>query len=275
MTDGITIRAEDDLTREQGNARLIVEGLSGVDITNISAQNTQYWIRRSGFTEPNLSAHGWQVAEVALQPIATEVDGDNVVLVVGPNIVEVIEPYSTFSFSVQLPGMSDVAETTLLWPDITPPIMRKGSDDKSLGDAGGRAAEITRHKEEADRQASEEVKAEEQAKQAARLSELEEERLENEIKIAAAKLALEEEKALAEAEEITKEEKDVVEPEVTTSSSAPIAAYSKSKKSKKVWLFIGGALAAVLILNFIVYSQNDAVLLKKQQEWNYRTGTWR
>jgi hypothetical protein len=238
MANEITVEAEDDLTREQGHARLVIEGLSGVDFSQLSAQTTTYSLRRSGFTEPNLSDDGWQVAEVDLNPIAIEFDSGNVALVVGPNIVEAIEPFSTLIFSLQLPGQP-VAETTLLWPDITPPIMRRENDGRALGEAASkaqatqvddteekaRAAKLAELEEERTRLEVERKEAEER--------QAEEKRLADERKIEAAQLALEEEKALAEAEKKAPEEVKVkAEPEPDVMSAAVTPSTSETDDTK-------------------------------------------
>jgi hypothetical protein len=200
MANEITITAQDDLTREQGHARLVIGGLSGVDASQLSVQSTTFSLRRSGFTEPNLSDSGWQVAEISLQPVAIEFDSGNVVLVVGPNIVEAIEPFSTLSFSLQLPGQP-VAETTLLWPDITPPIMRRGADGRALGEAVSEApvvkADDTQEKARAAKLAEleeERKQAEEQKRRVEAERQAEEKRLADEREIEAAQRALEEER---------------------------------------------------------------------------------
>jgi len=42
----ITITAQDELTREQGHARLVISGLSEVNLASATAENTQYKLCR-------------------------------------------------------------------------------------------------------------------------------------------------------------------------------------------------------------------------------------
>ncbi|WP_203076640.1 SEL1-like repeat protein [Falsiroseomonas ponticola] len=102
-------RIEEDPHRPgEGCARLILPGLAGREAPAVT-------FTREGFGADSLGPDGWQVAAGRLTPIETGREGDDLVLVLGPEAAEHLEP-GPVRLGIPALGIDQV----VIWPEIAP-----------------------------------------------------------------------------------------------------------------------------------------------------------
>lgn len=103
------IRVEADPAHPLGGyARITVPGMAGRSVAMVA-------IGREGYGADSLGPDGWQVASARLVPEAISEDGADLVVILGPSVVEHLEA-GPLRFSVPELGLAVV----VMWPDIAP-----------------------------------------------------------------------------------------------------------------------------------------------------------
>jgi hypothetical protein len=103
------IRIEEDPYRPgEGCARLVLPGMAGRDAKAVT-------FTREGFGADSLGPDGWQVAAGSLAPIESVAEGDDLVLVLGPEAAEHLMP-GPVRLGIPALGIDQV----VVWPDIPP-----------------------------------------------------------------------------------------------------------------------------------------------------------
>lgn len=105
------IRIEDDPLRPgEGCARLVLPGMAGRSAPAVS-------FTREGFGADSLGPDGWQVATGRLAPIEATEEGDALVLVLGPEAAEHLQP-GPVRLGIPALGLDQI----VIWPDIPPAV---------------------------------------------------------------------------------------------------------------------------------------------------------
>ena len=104
------VSARADAAAGGGNALLRITGAAG------ASADPRFRIMLGEGTAPELGPRGWQTAAALLSPTDATVDGTDLVLRVGPSVVDALEP-GVFLFSLPAAG---VEEITLVWPGTIP-----------------------------------------------------------------------------------------------------------------------------------------------------------
>lgn len=103
------LRIEEDPYRPgEGCARIILPGMAGREANAVT-------FTREGFGADSLGPDGWQVAAGRLIPIETGREGDDLVLVLGPEAAEHLEPGPV---RLGIPGLG--IDQVVIWPEIAP-----------------------------------------------------------------------------------------------------------------------------------------------------------
>lgn len=103
-----------DLDKDPGNALIRVPGAAA------GAADPRFRLTRDGYEDNVLGPAGWQVADTLLTPLASRVDGADLVLSVGPDIVDRVES-GVIVLAVPAAGY----DAPLFWPDL--PLSRAGA----------------------------------------------------------------------------------------------------------------------------------------------------
>ena len=105
------LRIEEDQDRPgEGCARLVLPGFAGRSAAAVT-------FTREGFGADSLGPDGWQVAAGRLTPIDVLTEGDALVLVLGPEAAENLEP-GPVRLGIPALGIDEV----VIWPGIAPPL---------------------------------------------------------------------------------------------------------------------------------------------------------
>jgi hypothetical protein len=80
-----------------------------------AATDPRFLIRREGYEKGVLGPGGWQVGEAHLSPLSADAEGDDLVIRLGPQVVDLLEP-GTVLLTVPAAGFDGFA----VWPDIAP-----------------------------------------------------------------------------------------------------------------------------------------------------------
>ncbi|MCS6932845.1 MAG: hypothetical protein NZM27_11610, partial [Acetobacteraceae bacterium] len=105
----IRIRVEEDPAHPAGGHALIrIAGLAA------PPADARFAIQREGWQRGVLGPDGWQVGAALLSPDRVSVEGGEVVLAVGPAVVDVLE---AGPLRFRLPGAG--VDVALFWPDLT------------------------------------------------------------------------------------------------------------------------------------------------------------
>lgn len=103
------LRIEEDPYRPgEGCARLVLPGMAGRMAPAVT-------FTREGFGADSLGPDGWQVAAGRLTPIESTAEGDDLVLVLGPEAAEHLEP-GPVRLGIPALGIDQV----VIWPEIAP-----------------------------------------------------------------------------------------------------------------------------------------------------------
>ncbi|PZW46560.1 hypothetical protein C8P66_10957 [Humitalea rosea] len=103
------IRVEADPANPQGGyARITMPGMSGRSVSAVA-------IGREGYGSDSLGPDGWQVASARLVPDAVSDSGGDLVVILGPGIIEHLEA-GPLRFALPELGLAEV----VMWPDIAP-----------------------------------------------------------------------------------------------------------------------------------------------------------
>ncbi|WP_439552186.1 hypothetical protein [Falsiroseomonas sp.] len=103
------LRIEEDPHRPgEGCARLVLPGMAGREAPFVT-------FTREGFGADSLGPDGWQVAAGRLTPIESGAEGDDLVLVLGPEAAEHLEP-GPVRLGIPALGIDQV----VIWPEIAP-----------------------------------------------------------------------------------------------------------------------------------------------------------
>src|SRR4051812_42477275 len=102
-----TVRIEQDTAYPAGHAVIRIVGVAG------SNGPFGYRLRRDEFDEGNFGPLGWQVAEALLSPAEHSTDGGDLLLHVGPSVVQHIVS-GVYHFALPAAGI----ETVVFWPDL-------------------------------------------------------------------------------------------------------------------------------------------------------------
>lgn len=106
------MQVEDDLSRpEGGHALLVVPGRASEAGTSLTVT-----VRRFRESDPCLGPNGWQPAEHRFKPRRRTTRGDDLVLVLGPRIVDQVEEFTTVMVGVPEFDLSE----NLHWPALRP-----------------------------------------------------------------------------------------------------------------------------------------------------------
>jgi hypothetical protein len=106
------ILIEEDGSRPgEGCARLVLPGLGG------RAQPNAVTFTREGFGADSLGPDGWQVAAARLAPIEVATEGDALVVVLGPEAAEHLQP-GPVRLGIPAAGVDQI----VVWPDIPPAV---------------------------------------------------------------------------------------------------------------------------------------------------------
>ncbi|SFK64265.1 SEL1-like repeat protein [Falsiroseomonas stagni] len=102
-------RIEEDPHRPgEGCARLVLPGMAGREAPFVT-------FTREGFGADSLGPDGWQVAAGRLPPLESGAEGDDLVLVLGPEAAEHLEP-GPVRLGIPALGIDQV----VVWPEIAP-----------------------------------------------------------------------------------------------------------------------------------------------------------
>ncbi len=123
---------EDRSTPGGGYAVMRILGVPGSAATS----DTPFWLRRIGYERNNLGAQGWQGPECPLQPVDVMPTPGGVDLLIGPEVVDVIEVGTPIEIAVPSLGV----KTKLIWPEIAPSVRPLGNRRGSRVDFGERRA---------------------------------------------------------------------------------------------------------------------------------------
>lgn len=105
------VTVEEDVTGPAGHARIRVRGAAQAQ------QSPGFMLRRPDWAEAVLGPAGWQVAEILLTPQRATVEGNDLVLLVGPEVCGHLEG-GVYEIAVPAAGV----EAPVCWPEIaTPP----------------------------------------------------------------------------------------------------------------------------------------------------------
>ncbi len=107
--------AEPDTSRGAGHARLCFAG------GRIAPDGVRLTVRRPGYPDDTLGPTGWQGAEAQLTPDAAHVEGDTLVLSVGPSVVAHMEPGMNIAVALVGPHGA-VEDAQIAWPVIASPV---------------------------------------------------------------------------------------------------------------------------------------------------------
>ncbi len=99
--------------------------------------DASFWLRRVGYDRNNLGPHGWQSPECRLRPVEVQGGPDGVELLIGPEVVDVLEVGMPIELSIPAFGV----RARLIWPDIPPSILADTGRGGRLGFAERRAVE--------------------------------------------------------------------------------------------------------------------------------------
>jgi len=103
------IRIEEDPAHPEGGfARITVPGMAGREVSAVA-------IGREGYGADSLGPEGWQVASARLVPDAVSASGEDLVLVLGPSVVEHLEA-GPIRLALPEVGLAEV----VMWPEIAP-----------------------------------------------------------------------------------------------------------------------------------------------------------
>ncbi len=103
------LRIEEDPYRPgEGCARVVLPGMAGREAPAVT-------FTREGFGADSLGPDGWQVAAGRLTPIESASEGDDLVLVLGPEAAEHLEP-GPVRLGIPAIGIDQV----VIWPEIAP-----------------------------------------------------------------------------------------------------------------------------------------------------------
>jgi hypothetical protein len=80
-----------------------------------AATDPRFLIRREGYEKGVLGPGGWQVGEAHLSPLSADAEGEDLVIRLGPQVVDLLEP-GTVLLTVPAAGFDGFA----IWPDIAP-----------------------------------------------------------------------------------------------------------------------------------------------------------
>jgi hypothetical protein len=80
-----------------------------------AAADPRFLIRREGYEKGVLGPGGWQVGEGHLSPLSANVDGEDLIIRLGPQVVDLLEP-GTVLITVPAAAFDGFA----VWPDIAP-----------------------------------------------------------------------------------------------------------------------------------------------------------
>jgi hypothetical protein len=80
-----------------------------------AAADPRFLIRREGYEKGVLGPGGWQVGEAHLSPLSADADGEDLVIRLGPQVVDLLEP-GTVLLTVPAARFDGIA----VWPDIAP-----------------------------------------------------------------------------------------------------------------------------------------------------------
>ena len=100
---------EPDLKQPYGHAVVRLPGAAA------AAADPRFLIRREGYEKGVLGPGGWQVGEAHLSPLSANTDGNDLIIHLGPQVVDLLEP-GTVLLSVPAAGFDGFA----VWPDIAP-----------------------------------------------------------------------------------------------------------------------------------------------------------
>jgi hypothetical protein len=100
---------EPDLKQPYGHAVVRLPGAAA------AATDPRFLIRREGYEKGVLGPGGWQVGEAHLSPLSADADGEDLVIRLGPQVVDLLEP-GTVLLTVPAAGFDGFA----VWPDIAP-----------------------------------------------------------------------------------------------------------------------------------------------------------
>jgi hypothetical protein len=100
---------EPDPQQPYGHALVRVPGAAA------AAADPRFLIRREGYEKGVLGPGGWQVGEAHLSPLSADVEGDDLVIRLGPQVVDQLEP-GTVLLMMPAAGFDGFA----VWPDIAP-----------------------------------------------------------------------------------------------------------------------------------------------------------
>ncbi len=114
MSGAVDVQA--DPKYSAGHAVILVRGAGHF------AGAVDFRIRRDDFDDGVFGANGWQVADALLTPDEKSVDGNDLLLHVGPSIVQHIDS-GIYHFVLPAAGL----ETTMFWPDL--PLLADGPSD--------------------------------------------------------------------------------------------------------------------------------------------------
>ena len=105
------VTVEEDVSGPGGHARIRVRGAAQAQ------QSPGFMLRRPDWAEAVLGPAGWQVSEILLSPQRASVDGNDLVLLVGPEVCGHLEG-GVYEIAVPAAGV----EAPVYWPEIaTPP----------------------------------------------------------------------------------------------------------------------------------------------------------
>ena len=124
------VAIEEDATRPgEGCARIVLPGLSGRAMPNAVT------FTREGFGADSLGPDGWQVAAGKIEPIEVTGEGDALVVVLGPEAAEHLQP-GPVRLGIPAIGLDQI----VVWPDIAPAVAgrRGGFGAQRRGEAAPR-----------------------------------------------------------------------------------------------------------------------------------------
>jgi hypothetical protein len=110
------VEVQADPKYSAGHAVILVRGAGHL------AGAVDFRIRRDDFDDGVFGANGWQVADALLTPDEKSVDGNDLLLHVGPSIVQHIDS-GVYHFVLPAAGL----EATMFWPDL--PLLAEGPSD--------------------------------------------------------------------------------------------------------------------------------------------------
>jgi hypothetical protein len=101
------VTVEPDPAYQGGHALIRVAGAAAF------TGAADFRIRREDWDEGVLGPKGWQVADCLLPPDATSVDGNDLLLHLGPSVVQIVES-GGYRFAIPAAGI----DTAVYWPDL-------------------------------------------------------------------------------------------------------------------------------------------------------------